>query len=664
MPEQISSYRLENEIARGGMGIVYRGVHMVFEEVVAIKAIYRELMVNPDIRQRFLNEARIQRRLQHPNIVQIREFLVADDCFYIVMELIQGETLAQRLKAVGRPMTMAEAAPIFRQALEGLGFAHSQGVIHRDIKPSNLMLTTEGVTKLTDFGIARGRETVDLTRTGMAVGTASYMSPEQIQGTQIDYRTDIYSLGITLYEVLTGRVPFERPKDSDSDFPVLTAHTVQPPPPPRQFAPSIPASVEAAILKALAKRPEERFQSCAEFQAALGLESGQARDVIEALRAKPVEPVKPSPGIAPNKAAVPAESKPKAPSAARPASRPPDLQPRSAKLARTPTSRPAWVLPLGAILILLLLAAGAWRWYRVRQENFRLVQTFTGHQGEVTSVAFSPYGRMLASGSTDGTVKLWDLATQTLKKTLTGHDDYIEAVSFSPDGHLLATGSADGTIKLWDIPEGDLKQTFKGNGDSILTVAFGPHAQMLAAGGWDSTIEIWDVTTGKLKETLKGHGRPVSSVVFCPDGHLLASASEDKTIKLWNVATGELVKTLTGHEGKVTSVDFNPDGNLLASGSGDTTVKIWDVASGLAVQTFTGHKLWVRSVTFSPDGRLLASGSHDNTIKVWDVPTGKVKQTLRGHGFDVESVAFSRDGQWIASGSADRSIKLWGRYQP
>jgi eukaryotic-like serine/threonine-protein kinase len=232
MPEQISSFRLEAEIAHGGMGIVYRGVHTVFDEVVAIKAIFPELTLNPELRERFLNEAKIQRRLQHPNIVQIREFLIEQERFYIVMEFIEGETLNQYMRKMGRPMVASEAIPIFSQALEGLGFAHSHGVIHRDVKPSNIMLTRQEVAKLTDFGIARALGAAKLTRTGTALGTPAYMSPEQIEGTKIDLRTDIYSLGITFYEMLTGRVPFEKPSDSDSDFAVLTAQVREPPTPP------------------------------------------------------------------------------------------------------------------------------------------------------------------------------------------------------------------------------------------------------------------------------------------------------------------------------------------------------------------------------------------------------------------------------------------------
>lgn len=271
MPEQVSSYRLEEEIAHGGMGVVYRGVHTIFDEVVAIKAIFPELTVNPELRERFVNEAKIQRRLQHPNIVQIREFLIDQGKFYIVMEFVEGETLAGKMKRLGGRMPMSEALEIFRQALAGLGFAHSQGVIHRDIKPSNIMLTREGTAKLTDFGIARVVGAAQFTRSGYVLGTPAYMAPEQIQGKKVDHHADIYSMGITLYETLAGRVPFERPDDSDSDFNVLAAHINQPPEPPSRYDLTIPAFVEAAILKALSKRPEERFASCEEFEAALKL---------------------------------------------------------------------------------------------------------------------------------------------------------------------------------------------------------------------------------------------------------------------------------------------------------------------------------------------------------------------------------------------------------
>lgn len=292
MAEQISSYRLEGELARGGMGIVYRGVHTVFDEVVAIKAIFPELTLNTELRERFVNEAKIQRRLQHPNVVQIREFLIEQGKFYILMEFIEGETLAQRLKRLRTPMPLNDALEVFRQALAGLGFAHSHGVIHRDIKPSNILLTRDGVAKLTDFGIARAVGAGQLTRTGTVLGTPAYMSPEQIQGLKMDSRTDIYSMGVTLYEMFAGRVPFERPQDSDSDFAVLAAHINEQPPTPCRFASSIPAFVESAILKALAKQPVDRFSTCEEFQAALAQHTASVTRVAAGAPPLPVGAVR------------------------------------------------------------------------------------------------------------------------------------------------------------------------------------------------------------------------------------------------------------------------------------------------------------------------------------------------------------------------------------
>ena len=302
MPELVSSYRLEDEIARGGMGIVYRGVHTIFDQVVAIKAIFPELTLNPELRERFMNEAKIQYKLQHPNIVQLREFLIEQGKYYIVMEYIEGETLAQSLRRLRLPMASSDAIPVFCQALRGPGFAHAHGVIHRDIKPSNIMLTREGVAKLTDFGIARALDSAKLTRTGTALGTPAYMSPEQIEGTKLDQRTDIYSMGIMLYEMLTSHVPFERSKDSDSDFPVLAAHINQSPLPPSRWVPEISPILETTILKALAKKPDGRFASCEDFSAALALpELGPTRVVAMATALREVQP----PGAARSPAPLP-----------------------------------------------------------------------------------------------------------------------------------------------------------------------------------------------------------------------------------------------------------------------------------------------------------------------------------------------------------------------
>ncbi|MBW4446485.1 MAG: CHAT domain-containing protein [Spirirestis rafaelensis WJT71-NPBG6] len=281
-------------------------------------------------------------------------------------------------------------------------------------------------------------------------------------------------------------------------------------------------------------------------------------------------------------------------------------------------------------------------------------QTLTGHSEWVNSVAFSPDGKTLASGSGDKTIKLWDVATGKLSQTLTGDRNLVFSVAFSPDGKTLASGSEDKTIKLWDVATGKLSQTLTGHRNVVISVAFSPDGKTLASGSEDKTIKLWDVATGKLSQTLTGH-----SVAFSPDGKALASGSEDKTIKLWDVATGKLSQTLSGHSESVNSVAFSPDGKTLASGSWDKTIKLWDVATGKLSQTLTGHSEYVRSVAFSPDGKTLASGSEGNTIKLWDVATGKLSQTLTRHSESVNSVAFSPDGKTLASGSADSTIKLW-----
>jgi serine/threonine-protein kinase len=262
----VGNYKITDKIGEGGMGAVFKGVDLMLEREVAIKVLRPEFSSQPQIVERFRSEAVTLAKLNHPNVATLHSFFRQGDNFFMVMEFVRGETLDSIIRRSGA-MACDNALALFGQGLDGIGHAHSMGIVHRDIKPANMMLTESGSIKVMDFGIARVLGTARMTRQGHIVGTIEYMSPEQVQGLESDARADIYSLAILLYEMLTGRVPFT----ADTEFALMMAQIQQAPPPPRGFAPHIPLAVEQAIMRALAKKPEARFQTVVDFRAALGI---------------------------------------------------------------------------------------------------------------------------------------------------------------------------------------------------------------------------------------------------------------------------------------------------------------------------------------------------------------------------------------------------------
>jgi serine/threonine-protein kinase len=278
--KRIGDYEVLEELGRGGMGRVFRARNVISDRIEAMKVLLPDLVGRQDLAARFLREIKVLATLSHPHIAGLRTALTADNQLIMIMEFVEGQPLANRLTQ--GPLMASEAINYIDQVLDALSYAHAQGVIHRDIKPANMMVTPQGVLKLTDFGIARSANDQTLTATGTTTGSLSYMSPEQVNGEPTDPRSDLYSVGVSLYEMVTGLKPFR----ADSDFGIMRAHIEMRPRPPIELAPGLPTGLNDVILKAIAKNPVDRFQSADEFRTALRRVSAAA--VAPAVAASPM----------------------------------------------------------------------------------------------------------------------------------------------------------------------------------------------------------------------------------------------------------------------------------------------------------------------------------------------------------------------------------------
>jgi WD40 repeat protein len=292
--------------------------------------------------------------------------------------------------------------------------------------------------------------------------------------------------------------------------------------------------------------------------------------------------------------------------------------------------------------------------------KFTELKTF--YSSSVNSVAWSPDGNKLASGSEYKTITIWDTITGAILDTLNGHTNEVTSVAWNPNGSLLASTSVDKTIKIWNMTTGTNLKTFTGHTDGISSIAWSPDGSKLASGSWDKSIIIWNMTTGEIIKNCTGHVGGVISVAWSPDGERLASGSNDDTVKIWSVATGKNILTLApfGHTNSVNSVAWNPNGSLLASGSNDVTIKIWNLTTQNDIKTLQDTAC-IYSIAWSPDGSKVASGNCDGSIKIWDIATGINLQTLIvSPSFSLTSVAWSPNGKKIAAGSTDGTTTIWG----
>jgi serine/threonine protein kinase len=655
----LHEYRIESILGEGNFGITYLALNInrksnnkvvikeYFPSKLAIRLSDQSVKPSSDEKieiyqvglKEFIKDNHILAQLNHRNLARVLELFESHNTGYYVMKYEPGQTLAQQLEIVGM-LPHTALMKIFPQLLSALTVAHKSGILHLNLNPDHIYLRKKDQSP---FLFNFGRPSYVLNkRCNNIIEISSYTPFEQYEKANIqEHCTDIYSLGAVLYHVISGKPPIDALKrkgslligDPDPLVPIVTMI-----PPDKHYSKNLLEGIDWALAIDCKERPQTIVQwstfilSHSPQQQFLLQQSLQkimiVFGIIIAIFATGFGVKYLFSAKKPVKNAVSVENK--------------ELENKKILLSllrklpypTTPIIQPI-TLPIQEILSLKEHKAGI------------CVEA---------CLTFSPDGRLLASGSWDHTIKIWNIDTGDLLQTFQGHQDLVLSIAFSPNGLLLASGSADKTIKLWDVNTGESLQTLKQE-NWVSSLDFSPDGQMLAVEGDDNSIKLLELSSNSLLQTFIGHENVINSVKFSPDGTIIASGSADGNIKLWEINSGNLLQTFKGNE--ILSIAFSPDGLLLASGDTASQIKLWGIKSGKLEKTLKGHKNWVLSVIFSPNGHLLASGSHDNTIRLWSLPNGKLLKILTGHKNDVNSIAFSPDGSILASGSRDKTIKLW-----
>jgi WD40 repeat protein len=701
---RFADYELLSEIARGGMGVIHKARQISLNRLVALKMIATAQLASDSDIARFHVEAEAAAGLDHPNIVPIYEVGVHDGQHYFSMKLVESGSLA---KQVPRMLEDPRAAArIMLSVARAVHAAHQHGVLHRDLKPSNILVDSHGEPLVSDFGLAKRAECdSQLTQSGVAIGTPSYMAPEQASGIHpVTTAVDVYGLGAVLYELLTGRPPFK----AASAVATMRELAEKEPQRPRTINRQVNRDLETIALKALEKSPAKRFGSAEAFGD--DLSRWLAGEPIEARRVtmpeRALKWARRRPTIAALcglivlvaslgfagvlwqwqnaliNAALANAKELEANGARQDAERQRDkirttneqLGDALERLRRTAyVANVNWAhreledANVGRALALLDAEQPSspdstdlrgFEWYYLRRLCRGDHRVLAGHAEALTSLSYNRAGSRLVAGSRDGTVSVWDPSTGKLLHMLTGHTDQVLGVALSQDGTRIASASRDRTVKVWDARTGNEALTFRGHTESVRCVAFTPVGHDVASGGFDKVIKIWDADTGLEREELLGHKNVILGLAFSPDGSQLASASLDETARLWDLASGGC-RELRGHKISVEGVAFNPNGSRLATASRDGTVKVWNVHSGLEALALHGHKSYVHAVAFSHDGRTLASAGFDRIIRTWDSNTGQELVSLRGHLDAICALQFSPNDLQIASASNDHTVCIW-----
>jgi WD40 repeat protein len=687
---QIAGYSDFKEIGHGGMGTVYEAVQRSLNRKVAVKILNPGLSNDKTIVKRFQNEIRILARLdRHPNIVQVLNCGInKQGQLYYIMELVTGkngdtQTLRELIspqKKVASFINEKQTADLVLQIAEALKYAHENHIIHRDLKPENILIDDrfdQLHAKVTDFGIAAWRtpERTELTSATASFGTWAYMPPEQHHSaSNIDHRADIYSLGVMIYEMLTGKLPLG----------VFV--------PASKVNPSLNSRWDELIIKMLQQDPRDRPQSMNEVIDNVKTIHAKKSEVAEFSLEQTVEffirgLIYPFIFVFSNKKALAilgivtlvcliifagmlnrndkkdSDSPDTGVSAE-------EKIPEFIKLeghdGKTLTS--VAFSPDGKTMIATVNQDDTARiWDVVTGKELKELR----HTSGVNSAMFSPDGKMVVMAGNDNSAWIWDMATGIEIIQLAGHISRVTSAMFSHDNKMVVTASQDDTARIWDVATGkELKKLEHPN--SVGSAVFSPDDTIVVTVSYgDDIARIWDAATGKELHKLEGHADPVLSAVFSHDGKMVVTASRDRTVRIWDAATGKVLKKLKRHTSDLTSAMFSPDGKMVVTVSNAKIVRIWEVATGKELHKFEVPTInYIQSAVFSHDGKTVITLS-DNIIRFWkcntlppviyDAATDYVPEyiKLKGHTDNVNSAEFSPDGKTVVTASDDKTARIW-----
>jgi WD40 repeat protein/serine/threonine protein kinase len=715
LPGHFGDYELLEEIGHGGMGVVFKARQKSLDRTVAVKMLLPGAASHPDYLNRFRTEASAAAGLQHPNIVAIHEVGVHEGRPFLVMDYVEGRSLARWISNLKSQISDPHQAAQWMQTVaEAIQFAHDHGILHRDLKPSNILIDTSGQPRLTDFGLAKRLiGDTSLTLSGQLLGSPSYMPPEQAAARhgKVSRRSDVYGLGATLYHLLTGRAPFQAATITETLDEVLNKEPVA----PRVLSSGIPRDLDTICLKCLEKDPHRRYASARELADELG----------RFLRGEPT------------------------------LARPVGFVDKTAKWCRR---RPALAALSGALAIALVLGTAGvlWQWrqseaQRARAEAGERLAAQRAYDSDINlaqrALADLNLGRARElldrhRPSTDSAFRtprsafdprgwewryLWKQTRGDRSQVLTNCSNMIMSMAISSDGRRLAIRERSGRITLWDMTVrrqvGELPDGEPPGRGWHRALAITARGDLLAAGGNEPTeagirrgvVRFWDLHTLKVIPQPVVHFNGLQCLAMSPDGRWLATHGDDRKLRLWdlerrqeitNYDTGDLEpsrregylafspgserlafgdtlknKGLTSlldlrtgertdlppHEGSgVTALAFSPDGRRLAAGYGyrDTTNRLWDVQSKQLIHQLKGHSTWVSCVAFMPEGKILVSGAEDQTVRLWDVESGRLVRTLLGHASAVMALVVLPDGKGLVSGDDDGTVRIWDLNDP